>query len=237
MTLTLRASSSTDASETADTERAVRRALGLDNAVPAQKSRQQTNRAEQYSPEQQKRRFARAGDVPVVVVNGRTQADAAGSTVPTNRLRIAEQALNAERDARKRAERNLHEAQVIIHDLKTKIGHAAVERDEAIGVARTVRLDQTRLEAALLVERESRAMAESKLSEAISGRLATEQQLRDLKSALLRDVAKPEIKTAPVPIAVVAAPIKAKSVKKVTKKVAAAPKSKLIKWWIKPKTA
>jgi hypothetical protein len=83
-----------------------------------------------------RRRFVQEGQVPVVIVN-REAGDAplVGRAARTaaalpERLRDHEAALAAEQLARQRAERALQDAQAIVHELRTKLGHAELARQE-----------------------------------------------------------------------------------------------------------
>jgi hypothetical protein len=121
---------------------------------------------DRFGGERQKRRFVHDGEVPVVVLGGPNPAAAANGTNPTNRLAVAEAALDSERVARRRAERALSDAQTLAHDLETKIGHANLARDEALEQVRQLRSEIQRLEELLESERMGRAEAEQALQAA-----------------------------------------------------------------------
>src|SRR6185437_12255472 len=75
------------------------------------------------------------GEIPVTVVRRESGPDSPASHVtPTppssSRLQRVEIALAAELAARDRAERALGEAQALIRDLQTKLGHAELAKDE-----------------------------------------------------------------------------------------------------------
>lgn len=111
-------------------------------------------------------RFVQDGDVPVTVVS-RGNRDAAGATGPSpSRLGAAEAALATERTLRTRAERALHEANAVIHDLRTKQGHADLARHEAHeavlrerDAAEALRTEFATREAALVAELEAERTA------------------------------------------------------------------------------
>lgn len=90
--------------------------------------------------EGQKRRFVREGEVPVMVVSGsRPPEGSAQRRGPAPHPEQAEgfsAALQRERVAHDAAERQLREAQATIQDLRTKLGHIAIARDEALEAAR-----------------------------------------------------------------------------------------------------
>lgn len=116
------------------------------------------------SQDGQKRRFVRDGEVPVMVVTGTRSTEAPaprrGSGGPASeQLEAAQAALRLERNAHEAAERSLREALATIQDLRTKLGHISMARDEAMEAAK-------RAEA-------SRAATESEL-DALKFRLATE---------------------------------------------------------------
>lgn len=127
-------------------EARIRRAWGLDGEAPRVR---QPERAEpqatprpaeqRFAPNAHKRRFVQDGEVPVTLVHGLTgarrdhhDATPARVAVPTNRLEVAESALAAEISSREKAERALAEANVLVQQLQTKLGHADLARRDAI---------------------------------------------------------------------------------------------------------
>lgn len=123
----------------------MRRALGLAGgaAKPNVADRQESPQrpAERFGPGHNvhKRRFVQDGEVPVTVVSNRRDAggDAVLHRAPSvggapSRLEAAENALAHETAARHQAERALAEAQALVHDLQTKLGHAELARVEAV---------------------------------------------------------------------------------------------------------
>jgi len=174
----------------------MRRALGLGDAAgqriePQERTPLAARQAERFSPDRHKRRFVRDGEVPVVVVRRDSGNDqganrAAAGVLPTNRVELAEAGLRAEREARERAERALSEAQAVIRDLQTKLGHTGLARDEALDAARRAEADRPAVEhalqmaeAALQVERRARETAEAALEDALSDREMAEHRLRE----------------------------------------------------------
>jgi len=114
----------------------------------------------------QKRRFVRDGEVPVMMVSGARPPE--GSTqrrggAQGEAVEAINAQLRAEKGAREKAERALRDANATIQDLRTKLGHIALARDEAIEAAR-------RAEA-------SRAAAVQEL-EAVQARLSDEASAR-----------------------------------------------------------
>ena len=78
-------------------------------------------------------RFVQDGDVPVTVMRrpeGAPEAPAGAS--PSNRLDAVQALLTAERAQRERADRALDEAQGVIRDLRTKLAHMELAREEAL---------------------------------------------------------------------------------------------------------
>ena len=150
-----------------DAEVRARRALGL-SATDAPQRRGADTSSRQTSMERggmdrQRRRFVHDGEVPVVVLSGSNNSPTASSGNPTNRLAVAEAALESERAARRQAERALGEAQATVHDLQTKIGHAHLARDEATDTVQRLKGEIAGLEELLASERHARGEAEQAL--------------------------------------------------------------------------
>ena len=149
----------------------MRRALGLEGeqtrphpAPPTMERVSPTNRP--------KRRFVADGEVPVV--HGRLQRrdETAPQTAPTtNRLEAAELAARAEREAREKAERLLTEAQAVIHDLQTRLGHAQLAANDAQQAIEAERATTESLRVAL-------SETEAKLESAASQQRAAEEELQ-----------------------------------------------------------
>ncbi len=115
-----------------------------------------------------RRRFARDGDVTVVVAQpgtgvGTAHRPSAAAAVPVNRLANAEAALAAEQAARQRAERALNEAQAAIKRLQTQLVHAEMTSREATEGARQAEADRLAMAATLESERAARLAAEEAL--------------------------------------------------------------------------
>ena len=208
-----------------------------------------------------RRRFVQDGDIPVTIVRREHSADMlarpAAATPSSSRLQRTEAALAAETAARERAERALAEAHAVVRDLQTKLGHAALAKDEAAAALRREReefaslkdsvAEQTahveeaesraqaaeqalgKIEDELASERSARKAAERSLKQAIADKEAAERLVLDLSSA-------PDPDPAPVIIParriqpVQAAPRRAK----VAKVFVAEPESEPepVKWWL-----
>lgn len=116
----------------------------------------------QQRPEQarQRHRFARDGEVPVVVLGARKVQDT--SPAPDHPIAELQAALDSERAARVGAERALQEAQAAIQKLQARLAHAELAHSEAFAA-----------------ERASREQAERGLQEAVTVRDSAERQLRE----------------------------------------------------------
>jgi hypothetical protein len=151
-----------DPSHMQDVEAQMRRALGLFGAPRRQEPERPASpapnrQADRFGPAGHKRRFVQDGEVPVTVLHGRREhaADA-----PTNRLEAAETAAASEHMAREKAERALAEAQAVIHDLQTKLGHANLAQAELQEAARREREAVTAIREELGLKAEQLAAAE-----------------------------------------------------------------------------
>lgn len=157
----------------------MRRALGLDHE-PAFPRSQQAVRAADRQPHG--RRFAVDGQVPVVLVNRRdhsTDSLTSQSTAASvNRLVVAESALKGEQDARARAERALNDAQAVIRELQTRLGHAVLAQDEAVDAGRCAENARLAAASALDAERAARQKAEDALHRALDGRMSAVERRR-----------------------------------------------------------
>jgi hypothetical protein len=114
-----------DAARLRATETQMRHALGLHGGAPT--------RSTTSGSQPQRRRFVRDGEVPVTVLRGVHQPDGENGA---NQLDAARQAIRSEATAKERAERLLEEAQAMIRDLKTKLGHEHLAKDEALETVR-----------------------------------------------------------------------------------------------------
>lgn len=123
----------------------MRRALGLDSRVPANRPPAPHPSAarplESHAPARHRHRFVHDGEVPVVVVHPRSDQPLS----PRPDRSTAQ--IGEERAARERAERDLSAARARIRDLETQLVHVSLARDEAVSALRQT---QDRLAAALV---------------------------------------------------------------------------------------
>jgi len=170
-----------------DAEVQMRRALGLQGGAP--RHRPEGERIEppprvpdRYGSSTHRRRFVQDGEIPVTVVRRESGPDSPASHVtPTppssSRLQRVEIALAAELAARDRAERALGEAQALIRDLQTKLGHAELAKDEVSRVVEREREATASLHAAA-------SEHETRLKDAMTRASAAEETVRSLQAAL-----------------------------------------------------
>ena len=166
----------------------MRRALGLsdDGQIRERPGERPGERQvpQRREPDRRARRFVKDGEVPVVLLNGSREHGArehgVDAPAPTNRLAVAEAALEAERASRERAERSLHEAQATILHLQTQIAHTNLSHREALAAEREARqaAEQGR-EAA----EQARDAAEQAQAEAVAAKEAIEARSRDTRAA------------------------------------------------------
>jgi hypothetical protein len=123
----------------------------------------------------QRRRFVRDGEVPVTVLRGVHQPDGEHGA---NQLDAARQAIRSEVAAKERAERLLGEAQAMIRDLQTKLGHERLAKDEVVETVRRLETEtqatahgQETVAAELAAERLARRNAEDALAEVSMSKL------------------------------------------------------------------
>ena len=250
-----------------DTEAQMRRALGLygdgsRQRIDPERSDGPQRQMDRFTQGGHRRRFVQDGDVPVTIVR-RDSPDSPGARpaalVPPSqsRLQRTEAALAVETAARDRAERALADAQTIIRDLQTKIGHADLAKNEAVEALRQER--EAHAAVALAAEDHERLLAEANervqaaedeldsardgLGEERSARKAAERALREAVAArehaerLLRDISA-EMTAAPVkrrapPEVEVAAPVPRRGLKVVAPEPVAEPEP--VKWWLMTK--
>jgi hypothetical protein len=90
----------------------------------------------------QRRRFVQDGEVPVVMLNADTRADAAAQA--GDRIAELEAALGLERNARAATTRSLEEARATIQSLQTRLAHAEMASTEAVAAERRAREEAER---------------------------------------------------------------------------------------------
>jgi hypothetical protein len=190
-----------------DTESQMRKALGL---LGDASRKQEADRmdmptrggGERFNGGLHRRRFVQDGDVPVTVLRREASAEPVahrGTAQPaaqpsSSRLQRTEAALAAETAAREKADRSLLEAQALIRDLQTKIGHAELAKKEAIETLQQER-EQTatfRAEAESWEERlqeaEERAVEAEHVAQEWQGLLHEERNARKAAEKALRQL-------------------------------------------------
>ncbi len=226
-------------------EARIRRAWGLDGEAPRMRlperaeSQPTARPVERLTPSVHKRRFVQDGEVPVTLVHGLTgarrdhhEAGAARVAAPTNRLEVAETALAAEISSREKAEKALAEAQAMVQQLQTKLGHADLARQDAVAALQRETETITDLRAAL-ADAEARAAAAEAARVAADDALATAQapvagdDVTVVHAEPARRGRKPKAKAAPDGETT---PASAKGA------VAASMREpKPVRWWVTPK--
>src|SRR6185437_9902883 len=201
-------------------EARMRRALGLEGAGSKPRPQERANDTAPRMPQMgHKRRFVQDGEVPVTLVSPRREEPAlnrgSGPAGPS-RLEAAEAALAAEIANRQQAERALAEAQAVVHDLQTKIGHAELARIEAVE-------HWQREQAELAALREQLGACEERLRESEAARAAAERgrRARPIAADVEEDVQADAVP--PVHVVRRGRPPAKKS----------ADDSKLVRWWVK----
>ena len=239
----------------------MRRALGLQgeplrarSATERIEQPQTARPAERFAPGGHKRRFVHDGEVPVTLVHGlvsgrRDHGDGNGgrngngNSAPTNRLEVAEAALAAEIATRDRAERALQESQAAVHDLRTKLGHADLARQEAVEALRreheateTLRADLHEAQAQATAARLAQEAAELALAE-LRERRAIAVDTIPAETPRPRRGRKPRDKAAaPAEPAPVAPKLRKPAVRARVKKAAPSRDPKPIRWWLSART-
>jgi hypothetical protein len=166
----------------------MRHALGLRGDTPP--------RSFARGSQPQRHRFVRDGEVPVTIRRRDHQPDGEHGA---NQLDAARQAIRAEATGKVRAERLLEEAQAMIRDLQTKLGHERLAKDEALETVRRLETETgvavqalQSAEAELAAERLARRNAQHALAEAVEARQQAEQRFRDANATrTVRSPSKP----------------------------------------------
>jgi len=164
------------------TEAQMRHALGLDSQTQTPKPDEQSPQSgpghDRLSLHRPPRRFVKDGEVPVTVVRRTHPSDAAASiTSPAaNQLEAARQTIRSQAVATERAERALNDAQITIRDLRTKLAHERLAKDEAYQLVR--RLEGERDTALTNVQEIRLELATERV-----GRERLEQELRKIREA------------------------------------------------------
>jgi hypothetical protein len=133
--------------------------------------------------QRQRRRFVRDGEMPVAVIRRDHQPDGEHGA---NQLDAARQAIRSEVTAKERAERLLAEAQAMIRDLQTELGHERLAKNEVLETVRRLETETQvaahaleTAEAELAAERLARHNAEDALAEALEAGMEAERRSRD----------------------------------------------------------
>lgn len=97
------------------------------------------------------RRFVKDGEIPVTVVHRPRGPEAVAGIAPTtsNQLEAARQTIRSQAVATERAERALTEAQATIRDLRTKLAHERMAKEEAYGALQRVEVERDAATAAV----------------------------------------------------------------------------------------
>jgi hypothetical protein len=188
--------STADAAPVDDAESQMRKALGLLGEPPRRRPEpdrtdQPSRLGERFNGGLHRRRFVQDGDIPVTVLRrdpgheAPAPRGAAPVAPPTSsRLQRTEAALANETAAREKAERALAEAQSVVRDLQTKIGHAELTKNEAIETLRHEREAMAELRAeravweARLHEAQEQLTVAERTAHACQDQLANERQAR-----------------------------------------------------------
>ncbi len=126
------------------TEAQMRHALGLDGQPQAPRAEEQSTSsgpaADRLTLHRPPRRFVKDGEVPVTVVRRPHTLDAVAGMTPTasNQLESARQTIRSQAVATERAERALTDAQATIRDLRTKLAHERMAKEEAYAALQRV---------------------------------------------------------------------------------------------------
>jgi hypothetical protein len=128
-------------------EAQMRHALGLDGQTQAPRAEEQPPQSgpahDRLSLHRPPRRFVKDGEVPVTVMR-RTHPDAVASLAPasSSQLEAARQTIRSQAVATERAERALNDAQATIRDLRTKLAHERMAKDEAFQTIRRLETER-----------------------------------------------------------------------------------------------
>jgi len=258
-------------------ESAMRKALGLLGEQPRHRHEPERSDPPQRMQDRlgvgglHRRRFVQDGDVPVTILRRDTgpetqvhrTAPAAVAAPTSSRLQRTEAALAAESAARAAAERALAEAQVSVRDLRTKIGHAELAKNEAVEAARRERestaalrqeldaikseVEQLRSQLAsaeraaashddlIAEERQARKALEKSLRTSEAARETAEQLVRALSARAEEEVVAAPVarKRAPEPVPA-SAPKKRGRPPSAKQPVLPELEPEPVKWWLTP---
>ncbi len=130
-------------------EAQMRHALGLDGQAQAPRGDEQQPPPQGPTPDRltlhrPPRRFVKDGEVPVTVVRRTHPGEVAANIAPaaSNQLEAARQTIRSQAVATERAERALNDAQATIRDLRTKLAHERMAREEAFQTVRRLEAER-----------------------------------------------------------------------------------------------
>jgi hypothetical protein len=174
-----------------------------------------------------------------------------GSTppLPNDPLKAARQAIRSQATAREHAERQLAQAQAVIHDLRTKLHHTRLDKDvaqEAARVATAAKITAERTliatESALAAEKAGRERGErslrdahatirelqGKLDAAVQGLQAVQAELAAERQArhTAEEIARAAVTTTPAEVQGEAAPVVRRPVGRPRKNIVAQPRGR-----------
>ena len=168
-------------------EAQMRHALGLDGQMQAPRPDEQPPPPgpghDRLSLHRPPRRFVKDGEVPVTVVRRTHPTDGVASIAPatSNQLEAARQTIRSQAVATERAERALNDAQAAIRDLRTKLAHERMAKEEAFQTVRRLEAERdaalstvTTMRVDLATERVGREKLEQELRRAVDARRAAE---------------------------------------------------------------
>jgi hypothetical protein len=130
------------------TEVQMRHALGLDGQTQAPRTEEQSTSSgpapDRLTLHRPPRRFVKDGEVPVTMVRRPHAPEAVAGIAPTasNQLEAARQTIRSQAVATERAERALADAQATIRDLRTKLAHERMAKEEAYGALQRVEVER-----------------------------------------------------------------------------------------------
>jgi len=245
-----------------DAEAQMRRALGLNGTLRPRADSERIDQAppmrssDRFTPAH-RRRFVQDGDVPVAYVRREQQVEAtirqpAPANALSSRLERAEAAVAVETAARQLAERSLQDAQGTIRDLRTKLGHADLARNEAVEALRRDRETHQTLRADAqdranrLQESEERIKSLQRELTALQGQLAEErserrslekalrsaQDARESAERLVQVLAEPDDVPAPAARRPAAATKSAPKTARKNARVVQVSEPEPVKWWL-----
>lgn len=168
-------------------EAQMRHALGLDGQPQPPRPDEQPPSPgpahDRLSLHRPPRRFVKDGEVPVTVVRRTHPVEGVASIAPaqSNQLEAARQTIRSQAAATERAERALTDAQTAVRDLRTKLAHERMAKEEAYQTVRRLEAERDAalssvqtLRMELATERVGREKLEQELHKAVEARQAAE---------------------------------------------------------------